>query len=157
MNEIINYTQRRKVKVINDDERLTMRSATFLVGVANEFANCDIVIDYKGKNANAKSIKEVSGLLIRNDLDFDIWVQSNNMDTTERVIEKIVQKLIEKGIVEEVYMGETDIELEVAESFNYLKRFDKEELLQIIGGTLHKCCELDGYDYNELIDLLKDI
>lgn len=155
-------TQQRRLKVI-DPVGLHARPATQLVAKASSYKNLNIDIEYEGKSVNAKSIMGVMSLAIPENAQFTLIVQSvspsMNKETSKLVedcIDEIVESLIDQDIVEEIDMGETNIPEEIDTTFSYLKRFPQEELIEIVSGVLHKCCDLDNWNYNELIEKLRD-
>ena len=151
MIEIIDKpTQRRKLMVI-DPVGLHARPATLLCKYAAEIKDAEVEIWYGEKHINAKSIMGIMSLGIKQNSEFEIWVQGNDSNYVDSSIDDLVEKLIEDDIVEEIDMGTTVISEEVDATFDYLKRFPREELVQIVAGSLHKCCNLDNWDFDELL------
>ena len=149
-------TQRRKLLVI-DPVGLHARPATLLCKYAAEIKDAEVEIWYGEKHINAKSIMGIMSLGIKQNSEFEIWVQGDDNDYVNSSIENLVEQLIEDNIVEEIDMGTTVISEEVDATFDYLKRFPREELVKIVAGALHKCCNLDNWNYEELVEEIKDI
>ena len=148
-------TQQRRLKVI-DPVGLHARPATQLVTKASSYKNLNIDIEYEGKSVNAKSIMGVMSLAIPENAQFTLIVQSVSPAMSKET-SKLVEDCIDEIVEYLIDLGETNLPEEIDATFSYLKRFPREELVQIVAGALHKCCDLDNWDYEKLLEEIKNI
>lgn len=151
--EITANTQRRRLIVI-DPIGLHARPATVLVNTASKYVE-DVAIEFNGRQVNAKSIMGVLSLGVTKDAEFDLWFQGDDNDDITHDIDAMVRILVDNKIVEELDPTEVNIEEEVQATYDYLKRFETEDLVKILAGTIKKVCELDNLDYYEIVDKIR--
>lgn len=143
-------TQRIKLKVI-DPIGLHARPASLLCGYASKVKEAEVNIIFNGKQVNAKSIMGILSLGIRQNDEFELWLQGSDAEYIDTEIMDMVEYLIENDIVEEVDTGETIIEEEVEATIKYLKRFPEDEFIEIIAKTIKAYCEIDNLNMEDII------
>lgn len=143
-------TQRIKLKVI-DPIGLHARPASLLCGYASKVKEAEVNIIFNGKQVNAKSIMGILSLGIRQNDEFELWLQGSDAEYIDNEIVDMVEYLIENDIVEEVDTGETIIEEEVEATIKYLKRFPEDEFIEIIAKTIKAYCEIDNLNMEDII------
>jgi len=143
ISEITSDFERRRFICV-DPVGLHARPATVFVNTACKCLG-DVELVKNGKQVNAKSILGVLSLGVSEGDEFEVWCQGTSYKDDLKKIEDV---LLNQKIAELEDMEKTNIDEAVEASYNYLKRFDNDDFVDIISGICHRFAKEYDLDLN---------